>query len=269
MPLTQIKTQWPEAADFQLYRQDTGEEYIFIHFLTPAEVEVGGKMLRAETGTCIFFDKHDRQFFRAVDAPLLHDWFHCTDDLTSLFRQYQLRPHTLYPTSDSHRITGILQRMEREFLKKDPYAQRLCALRIEEIFILLHRSQLVQNTPVINPEIRRRFYELRIRVHGSYQKDWTTEEMASEVFLSQSQFYHLYKHLFGISPRQDLLETRLEHARILLTNTRDSIETIALQCGFHNPYHFIRQFKEKNGCTPGKYRDSSTENPADFFGGKD
>ena len=254
MPLTRIKTQWPERAGFELYRPDTGDEYIFLHFLSPAEVAAGDAMKRAEAGTCIFFDKHDEQYFRALDAPLLHDWFHWSGDLTCLFRQYGLQFHTLYPVPDPHRVTGILQSMEREFIKNETHAARLCTLRLEELLIALHRSREIRDIPLVSPDIRRRFYALRTKVLGSYQEAWDTEAMAAEVFLSQSQFYRIYKYLFGISPRQDLLETRIEHARILLQNSQESIDSIASLCGFHNPYHFIRQFKAKLGCPPGKYR---------------
>lgn len=53
---------------------------------------------------------------------------------------------------------------------------------------------------------------------------------------------------------QKLRRLRLEHAVLLLTNTRMSIDEITQACGFLSSTYFIAAFKRSYGVTPGKYR---------------
>ena len=47
---------------------------------------------------------------------------------------------------------------------------------------------------------------------------------------------------------------RVSHACKQLTETTDSLEQIARQCGFTSSAVFIRSFKKVYGVTPGSYR---------------
>lgn len=40
----------------------------------------------------------------------------------------------------------------------------------------------------------------------------------------------------------------------LLSHTNMRIQEIAVQCGYNNENHFMRQFKEKTGLTASDYR---------------
>jgi AraC-like DNA-binding protein len=64
----------------------------------------------------------------------------------------------------------------------------------------------------------------------------------------------IYKSDTGITPTKYLLLIRIEQAKKLLENTNFQITTIALQCGFSDPYYFSRFFKEQTGVSPLKYR---------------
>ena len=55
------------------------------------------------------------------------------------------------------------------------------------------------------------------------------------------------------TPRQYLLNQRIQRATYLLINTTLSITDIAGECGFSNLYHFCRTFKQRTGLTPSEY----------------
>ena len=78
--------------------------------------------------------------------------------------------------------------------------------------------------------------------------------MAQRVHLSPSRVYPIYKKLFGISPNADLINARINSAKNRLINSGDKIEDIAESLGYRNITHFIRQFKENTGMSPGQYR---------------
>ena len=78
--------------------------------------------------------------------------------------------------------------------------------------------------------------------------------MAKSLSLSRSRFTILYSSFFGISPKNDLINQRILYAKHLLSSSNMNVEEVAVRCGYSNVYHFIRQFKERTGLSPGKYR---------------
>lgn len=71
----------------------------------------------------------------------------------------------------------------------------------------------------------------------------------SEVYMRQ-----LFARYLGQSPRQYLLQRRLDIARILLRNPNILIGKVAENCGFSSIYHFSRAFHTAEGCSPSAYR---------------
>ncbi|MDB6168281.1 MAG: araC 2 [Verrucomicrobia bacterium] len=72
--------------------------------------------------------------------------------------------------------------------------------------------------------------------------------------------YHWLRRAFkqetGQSLHQYRLQLRLSRAKVLLKTTETSVEQIAGQTGFADPYYFSQIFKRKSGCTPTSWRKS-------------
>ena len=78
--------------------------------------------------------------------------------------------------------------------------------------------------------------------------------MADKVYLSESRFYTLYKHIFGISPASDVINAKMNAAKNMLLYSNNSVNEIAVLLGYNSTTHFIRQFKKYNGVTPARYK---------------
>ena len=61
------------------------------------------------------------------------------------------------------------------------------------------------------------------------------------------------KH-FGTSPKQFIIDLRIQRAKQMLAEGALSVSIISEKCGFSNPYHFCRLFKQRVGITPSEYR---------------
>ena len=77
---------------------------------------------------------------------------------------------------------------------------------------------------------------------------------AEELRISTSHFKHLYSQLFGSTFQSDLIHMRIDRAELLLQSTELSVDSIAEACGYSNPVHFYRQFKQIKETTPAKFR---------------
>ena len=91
-------------------------------------------------------------------------------------------------------------------------------------------------------------------IEKNYQNpNLKNEDMAKECNISEVYFRKLFFKHFKTTPRQFIIDIRIQKARQLLTEGILKINAISEKCGFSNPYHFCRVFKEKTGLTPTEY----------------
>ena len=79
-------------------------------------------------------------------------------------------------------------------------------------------------------------------------------EMARLLHLSPDHFTRLFKQVKGMPPREYLIRARIDAARGLLLSSTHSIGRIAEITGYADIYHFSRQFRERTGVSPSRYR---------------
>ena len=91
-------------------------------------------------------------------------------------------------------------------------------------------------------------------IQDNLERDMTLDALAGMVHLSPHHFALRFRQSLGISPHQFVLGQRIEKARYLLTNSRDTLAEIALAVGFASQSHFTLHFKRTVGLPPGQYR---------------
>lgn len=80
-----------------------------------------------------------------------------------------------------------------------------------------------------------------------------TEELAEVCKISEVYLRKLFLKHLKTTPKQFLIDIRIHKAKQLLCEGRWKIHSISDMCGFSNPYHFCRLFKERTGFTPTEY----------------
>jgi AraC family transcriptional regulator, exoenzyme S synthesis regulatory protein ExsA len=70
---------------------------------------------------------------------------------------------------------------------------------------------------------------------------------------SLSSFRRDFINQFGTSPKQWLIDKRLEHARELLKKNHTTVSQVALSTGYENMSHFIKAFHHKYGMPPKQF----------------
>ena len=79
------------------------------------------------------------------------------------------------------------------------------------------------------------------------------QELANTIGLSLSKLKEGFKHIYGESVFNFLLDYKLEYARKMLLSKKYNVSEISLQVGYSTPSHFISAFKKKYGTTPKQY----------------
>ena len=72
-----------------------------------------------------------------------------------------------------------------------------------------------------------------------------------------------FKKRVGVSPMQYVMLSRLNHAKVLLSQTELSVMEIAAQCGYGDVSNFVRRFRQQMGVTPLQYRKGKREPKAE------
>jgi len=71
---------------------------------------------------------------------------------------------------------------------------------------------------------------------------------------SPDHLTRVFRDVLGTTLRDYIIDHRLARARRLLDESAMSVAQIADVLGYHSPGHFCRQFKQRLGQSPGKYR---------------
>lgn len=82
------------------------------------------------------------------------------------------------------------------------------------------------------------------------------DDLAGKFHFSKEYIIRLFKKKTGYTPYQYWSACRLKKSCVELEETMKPIKEIALSLGYRNVCHFITQFKNHMGITPGKYRES-------------
>jgi AraC family transcriptional regulator, arabinose operon regulatory protein len=89
---------------------------------------------------------------------------------------------------------------------------------------------------------------------GHYEQPHTLEKLARNAGLSTPHYAALFRKQTGTSPFRYLTRVRMRHACERLHRSNLSIQEIAAELGYPDPYYFSRIFKNVQGCSPANYR---------------
>jgi len=126
------------------------------------------------------------------------------------------------------------------------------ALNVIGATLLQHASQRVEVKSHGLPDWA--VVRTRDLIASDLARDFSLDELATEVGYSACHFQRSFKAATGLSPHEFQRDLRLQHAMHLLSMSADPVISVALDCGFDNAAYFSTWFKRQTGMTPTKYR---------------
>ncbi|MFB6248823.1 MAG: helix-turn-helix transcriptional regulator [Salinibacter sp.] len=95
-------------------------------------------------------------------------------------------------------------------------------------------------------------------VEAHLDADISLEDLAEQAGMSEFHFAHQFKEAEGQPPYRYVVERRMEKAKTLLTDPRNSIAQVAFAVGYSSQSSFTVQFRRHTGTTPGQFRRERT-----------
>ncbi|MHB1152970.1 MAG: AraC family transcriptional regulator [Eubacteriales bacterium] len=236
--------------------------YVIMCFSTPYRIMTANGLKEGKPGDCFINTPDFIQYHSGIKEQnicFINDWIHIkSQKLGDIMNMYRLPVNQIIHTKDELLLRPFLSDIRRELNYNMNFSQNKIDLQIELMFIAISRALI--NSREINNESKRtqyqNIYNLREDIISNKKYNYTVSDMANQMKLSVSRFNVLYKQIFNVSPKADLLNIKIEAAKLKLINTSDKLNIITGECCFSNEYYFSRVFFKKVGLPPGKYRQS-------------
>ncbi len=225
-------------------------------FRTDFLTEIDGRLVRGRAGDVLIARPGDIIYHGPTPEMtdgFSNDWINVDgDDFAALLDRYPLPINRPFHTSSSRLVASAIERIHRErSFSLDGYAQK-CDMIMTDMIIDLWRDY--KGGEKLTP--RDKLERARGEIMRDFRRDWSLDDMADLAGYSPSRFSALYKSTYGRSPVDDLINTRLENAKLLLLYSNMAVSDIAESVGFSSIYYFSKHFKKKEGLSPLAFKGS-------------
>jgi AraC-like DNA-binding protein len=147
--------------------------------------------------------------------------------------------------------------MLNEYNRHSPYSQFILEGMLQRLFLTIYENKLPDETSnaVLNlPSYDSRIHDAMIYIEEHLYEELPIKEVAANVCLSVTYFSKLFKKVAGCSYTDYVVGTRLQHAQLLLYNTKLTISEIAQKVGFANGNYLCTVFKNHYHISPRDFR---------------
>ena len=128
---------------------------------------------------------------------------------------------------------------------------------ISQLFELMHQLNAVSpnlDQETISPS-QKLYREAKHLIDIGYNSQAISiQYIADKLRVHRSYLSSIFKDFHKISPKEYLLEVRMNRAKELLENTDQPIKIIAYSVGYLDPLHFSKAFRQYYDCSPSQYR---------------
>ena len=162
--------------------------------------------------------------------------------------------HDLYQFPEMTAVMeGYLHEHERMHSKNKLYTEAAAKNYAELIVITLKRI-LERKSVERKDKLSEMIDSLWVAVRQDISSNWQISDMAREAGMSQSTLQRYMRKVFNCSPKQMLLNIRMDEAKYLLSSTNYPLCTIAERLNYSNQFAFSYAFKRHFKLSPRQFR---------------
>ena len=234
------------------------EDNALLLIKTQSFFEIQGDLAEFPPNTVMLYEKHFPVHYGCRKPRYNDDWIHfeLQGQDAGLLRELAIPVNRPFSLPSLGVLTEYSRLIVQEKLSSHAHKQSVMDSLMHALLYSL--SGKLRESPDSNQS--NRYYEpmreLRMEILNAPCQKWETTQLAKRLHLSVSHFQHLYRQFFETTCIQDIINARIEHAKLCLCTSDMSVSSLALFCGYENDLHFMRQFKSRTGLTPSQYRET-------------
>ncbi len=252
---------WHEM-EFIASRPNGSGDNLLLLLRSPAIITINGNDMRTREHSFLLYREGTPQFYRTAEGVFWNDWFHfsLSDDEVKMIEALEIPFDTPKYIGDISFFSSIIERMCQEYYSDNMYRAYTEELYMKIFFTKLGEYLQRENEKQVSPHYEQ-MSAVRSRIYSTPRYAWNVNELAKEMNMSISYFEHIYKDIFGASITNEVINSRVEYAKHMLSTTDAPISQIAEMCGYKSNIHFMKQFKSRTGLTPSQYRKGNNSAP--------
>ncbi|MDO5561146.1 MAG: helix-turn-helix transcriptional regulator [Oscillospiraceae bacterium] len=245
--------------DFNIERPSGSGDYLLLLLKSDCVFCINGKDINVASGSFFLYEKSYPQYYHSSDGKLFsNDWIHFDFEPGELecFKKLRIPFNRPVKLDNIHSLSYCIKCIASENCTSHIHKNSLINCYMNIIFLTV--SEYINSTNCNSSSISKEILStIRNKIYAKPYEKRTVASTAHEVRMSPSHFEHMYKQCFGITFINDLINSKIEYAKLHLTQSNISVKQIAEACGYNNPTHFFRQFKKIVNMTPNEYRSLS------------
>lgn len=232
-------------------------EYALYLFRNPVIFKCGGTEKYFAAGASVLYDDTHMGSFRSPDGSALK-YDIIIFRTSSADRQYisglDITLNSPSELTDDYMTASAVRTLEMQLLNGGKRIQELSELYMRIILISIERAgEISEPEENVVPRYDK-LKKIRQEIYDEPAKNWSIDDLCRRLAVSRTYFHRIYLSAFGVTFRQDTIESRLAYACKLLLETELTVSAIAEKCGYESESYFMRQFKKHKGTTPSNFR---------------
>ncbi|GAA0176708.1 AraC family transcriptional regulator [Clostridium sediminicola] len=233
-------------------------DHYLIHFVEKGKgkFQVKGKSYELSKGEGFLICPNEVTFYKAdIEEPWSYYWvgFHGTRAESYLIRANLTQNSPIFNTNNNIKILENF----REMIKTKSLIKSREIHLLGHLYIFL--AQLIESSiatkELHDDDNRKESYVIKAveYIEKNYSREIRVHELADFIGIDRSYLTNLFKQFLNISPKQFLVQYRIEKACNLIKNTNLSIGDISRSVGYEDQLAFSKIFKKIKGKAPTKY----------------
>lgn len=214
---------------------------------------VGGEVLEVRAGECFLIRPGERTVYTADrDDPWEYMWVAFDGfDVLEILRRTGLISRYVAPVGDGAAFAGWLREMIDAFCGGSLFKVMCCfygAMSVLETSA--HGGAYTREHEYVNKAVG--------YMKSNYGYPIQINDLARHIGIDRTYLYRIFTASEGMSPKQYLMQVRINAAKKMLLAGTYSVGETALSCGFSDAASFCGRFKRVTGMTPKEFVQSGT-----------
>ncbi len=157
--------------------------------------------------------------------------------------------HAIKLMDERGTLRALFEMAYGEFTANRPCSADLIACYLQAIFLLVQQHFSEPSREASTLVERCLGY-----IHEHYAHDFDIDELASQVAVSPSYLFRLFKKKMQVTPMHYRNIVRIDKAKLLLADQALTVDAVAERVGFEDAKYFARVFRDFAGTSPSAYR---------------
>lgn len=246
-----------EEEDYCITRRKNGRrDFLLIYTHTGRSmVHFGRERREAAAGTAYFYRPGEEQFYGQIRNICTKCYWICFSGYgaETLLRELGLETGSVMEIGTDRSLVSIFETIISELMQKAEHYQIRTSILMQQTLCKI--AELRENrSGRTKPEMQECVAKAIDYMNMHYPERIMVKELAEKSGLSVSRFIQIFRGSAGVSPKEYLMNVRMDKACEFLRYTNLTVKEIAVMTGFEDQLYFSRVFRKYRKLSPTEYR---------------